>query len=92
MAKAQTMEPFETDDVIRVQMAALVARENAQRAMDRLFSIRGAHGLYEAQNFERYYRDVRIGTLHASSAPDLVRELIGKHLFGIPADVQPRWA
>ena len=92
MAKAQTMEPFKTDEVVRVQMAALVARENAQRAVDRLFSIRGAHGLYESQDFERYYRDVRIGTLHASSAPDLVRELVGKHLFGIPADVQPRWA
>lgn len=91
MTKAQTMTPFNADEVIRAQMATLVARENAQRAVERLFSIRGAHGLYEAHDFERYYRDVRIGTLHASTAPDLVRELIGKHLFGIPADVQPRW-
>ena len=56
------------------------------------FSIRGANGLFEAGTFERYYRDVRMGTLHAVTAPDLVREEVGKHIFGIPSDVQPRWA
>jgi alkylation response protein AidB-like acyl-CoA dehydrogenase len=92
MQKAESGEAFVLDDVIKVQMACLVARENAQKAVDRLFSIRGAHGLSETSNFERYYRDVRIGTLHSFLAPDLERELIGKHYFGIPADVQPRWA
>ena len=68
-----------------------VARENAQKAVDRLFGVRGAHGLLESGNFERYYRDVRMGTLHAVSTPDLGREQVGKHLFDIPLDVQPRW-
>ena len=58
--------------------------------MDRLFSIRGAHGLYEKDGFERYYRDVRMGTLVANQTPDLMREWIGKHLFDIPLDMQPR--
>ena len=52
---------------------------------------RGAHGLFESDNFERYYRDVRMGTLHAVSTPDLVREEVGKHLFDIPLGTQPRW-
>jgi alkylation response protein AidB-like acyl-CoA dehydrogenase len=91
MARAAAGEKFTPTDAVRIEMAALVARENAQRAVDRLFSIRGAHGLFESGNFERYYRDVRIGTLHAASTPDLVRELVGKHMFGVPADVRPRW-
>ena len=80
------------DEVCNLHMAGVVARENAQRALERLFSVRGAHGLYQTGNFERYYRDVRAGTLMAGSAPDLERELVGKHLFGIAPDVKPRWA
>ena len=91
-AKALAGETFTPGDATRMEMAGLVARENAQKAVDRLFGIRGAHGLFESDNFERYYRDVRMGTLHAVSAPDLVREEVGKHIFGIPSDVQPRWA
>jgi len=91
-AKAVAGEDFVPDDAARMEMAGLVARENAQQAVDRLFSVRGAHGLFESSNFERYYRDVRMGTLHAVSAPDLVREQVGKHLFGILLEVQPRWA
>ena len=90
--KAMSGEDFVPDDASRVEMAGLVARENAQNSVDRLFAVRGAHGLYETDNFERYYRDVRMGTLHAVSAPDLVREQLGKHLFDIPLDVEPRWS
>ena len=89
--KAEAGEQFTEEDASRFSMAALVARENAQKAVDRLFSVRGAHGLYEARDFERYYRDVRMGTLHALTAPDLVREEVGKHLLGIPMNTQPRW-
>ena len=46
-------------------MAGLVAIQNAQTAADRLFSIRGAHGVYEKDGFERYYLDMRMGTLVA---------------------------
>lgn len=89
--KAQAGEPFTATDVIWLRMASLVARENAQRAVERLWSVRGAHGLYETDNFERYYRDVRMGTLPAPHAPDRVREQLGKYLFDIPENVQPRW-
>ena len=89
--KAIAGEDFVPMDASRMEMAGLVARENAQKAVDRLFGVRGAHGLYERDNFERHYRDVRMGTLHAVSTPDLVREEVGKHLFGVPLDTQPRW-
>ncbi|MDA0263962.1 MAG: acyl-CoA dehydrogenase family protein [Chloroflexi bacterium] len=90
-AKAIAGQEFVPNDAARMEMAGLVARENAQKAVDRLFAVRGTHGLLESGNFERYYRDVRMGTLHAVSAPDLVREEVGKHLFGIPLNAQPRW-
>jgi alkylation response protein AidB-like acyl-CoA dehydrogenase len=89
--KALADEAFLPEDASRMEMAGLVARENAQKAVDRLFGVRGAHGLFESDNFERYYRDVRMGTLHAVSTPDLVREEVGKHLFDIPLGTQPRW-
>ena len=91
MATVEAGEVSTPSELMQLRMADLVARENAQKAVDRLFFIRGAHGLYESTRFERYYRDVRIGTLPAWIAPDLVREEAGKHLFGIPADVKPRW-
>ena len=91
-AKAIAGQEFVPDDAARMEMVGLAARENSQKAVDRLFAIRGATGLFETGNFERYYRDVRMGTLHATSTPDLVREEVGKHIFGIPLNVQPRWA
>ena len=90
-AKAASDVPFTPDDSVRLSMAGLVATQNAQKAVDGLFAVRGAHGLFENDDFERYYRDVRMGTLVANQTPDLVREWLGKHLFGIPADVRPRW-
>ena len=74
-----------------MSMDSLVANENAQKAVDGLFAVSGVHGLFENDDLERYYRDVRMGTLVANQTPDLVREWLGKHLFGIPADVWPRW-
>ncbi|PKB63690.1 MAG: hypothetical protein BZY80_06040 [SAR202 cluster bacterium Io17-Chloro-G2] len=91
MAKAQAGIEFQAMDATRMEMAGLVARENAIKAVDKLFTIRGANGLFETGNFERYYRDVRVGTLHAATSPNLTREQVGKSLFGVPADVQPRW-
>lgn len=39
---------------------------------------------------ERWYRDVRAGTLHPFTHYWLL-EMIGKHALGIPLDTQPRW-
>ncbi|MEE8466390.1 MAG: acyl-CoA dehydrogenase family protein [Dehalococcoidia bacterium] len=92
MSRAESDEPFTAQDLAGFAMASIVACENSQKAVDRLFSVRGAHGLYETDPFQRHYRDVRFGTLVAGSAPDLMREQVGKYLFDIPEDVQPRWS
>jgi alkylation response protein AidB-like acyl-CoA dehydrogenase len=98
-AKAIAGEEFVPDDAARMEMAGLVARENAQTAVDRLFAVRGAHGLYESGNFERYYRDVRMGTLHARKRTRLGaragRQAPLRHPFGGSAalgleQVEPR--
>jgi alkylation response protein AidB-like acyl-CoA dehydrogenase len=75
--------PHAEDRIIKLKMAGNLARENAQSSVERLFKIRGANGLYETNSFERYYRDVRIGTLPSPSNPDMIREQIGRHMFGI---------
>ena len=74
-----------------MSMDSLVANQNAQQAVDGLFAVSGAHGPFENDDLERYYRDVRMETLVAGQTPDLVREWLCNHLFGIPADVWPRW-
>jgi len=47
-------------------MDSLVANENAQKAVDGLFAVSGVHGLFENDDLERYYRDVRMGTFVAN--------------------------
>ena len=49
-----------------MSMDSLVANENAQQAVDGLFAVSGAHGPFENDDLERYYRDVRMGTLVAN--------------------------
>ena len=66
-------------------MDSLVANENAQKAVDGLFAVSGVHGLFENDDLERYYRDVRIGTLVANQTPDLVREWLGCLLYTSPS-------
>ena len=90
MSKVEAGEPCTESDQIRWRMASVAARENAQKVVNELFAIRGAHGLYESANFERYYRDVRMSTLVAVYAPNLVQEQIGKHLFDIPVVGDPQ--
>jgi len=50
----------------------------------------GGPSLFRRYPLERYYRDVRAGTLHPFTHHWLL-EMIGKRALGIPLDVQPRW-
>ena len=47
-------------------MDNLVANESAQKAVDGLFAVSGVYGLFDNDDLERYYRDVRMGTLVAT--------------------------
>ena len=50
----------------------------------------GGPSLFRRYPLERWYRDVRAGTLHPFTHSWLL-EMIGKRALGIPLDVQPRW-
>jgi alkylation response protein AidB-like acyl-CoA dehydrogenase len=50
----------------------------------------GGPSLFRRHPIERWYRDVRAGTLHPFTHYWLL-EMIGKQALGIPADRQPRW-
>ncbi|MEO8605613.1 MAG: acyl-CoA dehydrogenase family protein [bacterium] len=50
----------------------------------------GGPSIFRRLPLERWYRDVRAGTLHPFTHSWLL-EMIGKSALGIPLDVQPRW-
>ncbi len=50
----------------------------------------GGAALAKRLPLERYYRDVRAGPMHPLGGFDAL-EVIGKHAFGIPRDVEPRY-
>jgi len=50
----------------------------------------GGPSLFRRLPLERWYRDVRAGTLHPFTHAWLL-EMIGKTALGIPLDAQPRW-
>ena len=56
------------------------------KAMDMV----GGAALAKRLPLERHYRDVRAGPIHPIGGFDAL-ELVGKHAFGIPKDVQPRY-
>jgi alkylation response protein AidB-like acyl-CoA dehydrogenase len=50
----------------------------------------GGPSLFRRHPLERWYRDVRAGTLHPFAHYWLL-EMIGKLALGVPLDAQPRW-
>ena len=50
----------------------------------------GGAALAKRLPLERYYRDVRAGPMHPLGGFDAL-EVIGKHAFGLPRDVEPRY-
>ena len=62
------------------------AMDVVNKAMDMV----GGAALAKRLPLERYYRDVRAGPIHPIGGFDAL-ELVGKHAFGLPRDVQPRY-
>lgn len=67
-----------------------VATRNALEVVSRAMQVVGGPSLTRRLPLERWYRDVRAGTLHPFTHYWLL-EMIGKTALDIPADVQPRW-
>jgi acyl-CoA dehydrogenase len=64
--------------------------KTAQDVVNKAMDMVGGAGLAKGRPLERYYRDVRAGTMHPIGGFDAL-ELIGKHAFGLPFDVEPRF-
>jgi alkylation response protein AidB-like acyl-CoA dehydrogenase len=67
-----------------------VATNAALEVVRQAMQVVGGPSLLRALPLERWYRDVRAGTLHPFTHAWLL-EMIGKQALGIPLDTQPRW-
>ena len=64
--------------------------KNALRVADLAIETVGGLGVARHGEFERLYRDARMGPIHPAN-PALTRELMAKIALGIDLDGQPRW-
>ena len=64
--------------------------KTAQDVVNKAMDMVGGAGLAKGRPLERYSRDVGAGTMHPIGGFDAL-ELIGKHAFGLPFDVEPRF-
>ena len=67
-----------------------VATNAALEVVQHAMQVVGGPSMFRRYPLERWYRDVRAGTLHPFTHYWLL-EMIGKAALGIPPDAQPRW-
>ena len=73
-----------------VTMPQYFATNAALDVVRQAMQVVGGPSMFRRHPLERWYRDVRAGTLHPFTHYWLL-EMIGKIALGIPLDVQPRW-
>ena len=80
------------DDATIVEAVAMqyFCMKSAIDVVGKAMDMVGGAALARRLPLERYYRDVRAGTMHPISGFDAL-ELIGKHAFGLHRDVEPRY-
>jgi len=66
------------------------AVEGAWRIIDRALDLAGGFGIFRRGEFERLFRDARLGRIHPANSA-LTHELVAKTLLGISPDETPRW-
>jgi len=81
---------FGTELLPAVTTPQYVATRNALDVVSKAMQVVGGPSITRRLPLERWYRDVRAGTLHPFTHYWLL-EMIGKSALGIPLDVQPRW-
>ena len=85
-------DPFARDDEVIIDAIAMqyFCMRTAIDVVNKAFEIVGGAALAKRLPLERYYRDVRAGPIHPMSSYGAL-ELIGKHAYGLPRDVEPRY-
>jgi len=81
---------FGSDTLPKVTTPQYVATNAALEVVTKAMQAVGGPSLFRRYPLERYYRDVRAGTLHPFTHYWLL-EMVGKHALGIAPEVQPRW-
>jgi alkylation response protein AidB-like acyl-CoA dehydrogenase len=81
---------FGDDTLPKVTTPQYFATNAALEVVTKAMQAVGGPSLFRRYPLERYYRDVRAGTLHPFTHYWLL-EMIGKRALGIALDVQPRW-
>jgi alkylation response protein AidB-like acyl-CoA dehydrogenase len=81
---------FGDDTLPKVTTPQYFATNAALDVVTKAMQAVGGPSLFRRYPLERYYRDVRAGTLHPFTHSWLL-EMIGKRALGIPLDVRPRW-
>jgi alkylation response protein AidB-like acyl-CoA dehydrogenase len=86
-------DPLARDDQSIVDAVAMqyFCMRTAVDVVDKAVEMVGGAALAKHLPLERYYRDVRVGPMHPITGFDAL-EIIGKHAFGIPRDIEPRYA
>ena len=67
----------------RVKWQAAYAAEICRRAVSRLYSASGAHGVYKSSALQQAFRNVSVGAQHASIDFDTSGELYGRMRLGL---------
>ena len=78
------------DTIVEAVAMQYFCMKAAQDVVNKAVDMVGGAALARRLPLERYYRDIRAGTMHPISGFDAL-ELIGKHAFGLHRDVQPRY-
>ena len=78
------------DTIVEAVAMQYFCMKSAQDVVNKAVDMVGGAALARRLPLERYYRDVRAGSMHPISGFDAL-ELIGKHAFGLHRDVEPRY-
>lgn len=70
--------PMSAQDRIQMRWDAAYTAELCRRAIERLYAVSGAHGLYEGNPIYRAYRDIMTACHHAAIDFDTVSSLLGQ--------------
>lgn len=78
-------DALDLDTRAALRLAASHAVRGATAAVDQMYEAGGGTALYETSRLQRQFRDAHAATQHIMVASG-VRELVGRHLLGLPVD------
>jgi alkylation response protein AidB-like acyl-CoA dehydrogenase len=76
--------------VVKIVSAKYHAVESSWRVVDKGLEMMGGFGIFKSAEYERLWRDARLGRIHPANFA-LTHELVGKLSLGINPDEMPRW-